>query len=70
MDTNAANVKQEDKGNWNCPCNGCKKARKQALKEVYDIIFQDGDILTNVYLNLMELMKKEGVVVKKERGGA
>lgn len=24
--------------NWICPCNGCKKARKQALQEIQDLI--------------------------------
>ena len=30
---------------WSCPCNGCKKARKQALKQVQDILFSDKDLM-------------------------
>lgn len=61
MDTNAANVKQEDKGNWKCPCNGCKKARKQALQEVHDILYKDRDIAFNAYILVGEFFKKEGI---------
>lgn len=27
-----------ERGNWQCPCNGCKKSRKQALEQVQAIL--------------------------------
>ena len=27
-----------ERGDWSCPCNGCKKARKLALKQVQEIL--------------------------------
>lgn len=26
------------RGDWQCPCNGCNKARKLALKQVQEIL--------------------------------
>lgn len=27
-----------ERGDWQCPCNGCKKSRKLALKQVQEIL--------------------------------
>jgi len=33
---------------WACPCNGCKKARKQAFDEVMKLIDAGGDAYTKI----------------------
>lgn len=53
--------KEGPKKTWHCPCNGCKKARKQALQEVHDILYKDRDIAYNAYILVNELFKKEGI---------
>jgi len=35
-----------ERGDWACPCNGCKKARKKAFKEIIDILDGGGDAYT------------------------
>jgi hypothetical protein len=37
------------RGNWVCPCGGCKKARKQAFAEVIDILDSSPDVLWNTH---------------------
>ena len=37
-----------ERGDWVCPCNGCKKARKKAFKEVIDILDGGGDAYTRI----------------------
>lgn len=49
MDTEAANRDPRDqityaKKEWACPCMGCKKARKQVLKEI-QIFLNDKDMM-------------------------
>jgi predicted RNA-binding protein YlxR (DUF448 family) len=47
------------RGNWVCPCSGCKKARKQAFDEILEILDQEPyDILHNVHL-LREKIRDE-----------
>lgn len=51
--------------NWICPCNGCKKARKQTLLEVREIL--DKNLYDASYaLHLVyELIRKETQPPKK-----
>lgn len=32
-----------ERGDWKCPCNGCKKARNLVLREIQEIL-DDSDI--------------------------
>lgn len=36
------------RGDWICPCNGCKKARKRAFKEVAEILDGGGDAYSRI----------------------
>lgn len=36
------------RGNWICPCNGCKKARKQAFDEIIAILDGGGDAYSRI----------------------
>ena len=42
---------------WICPCNGCKKARKQAFDEVMKLIDAGGDAYTKVN-NIKKLIEE------------
>jgi len=44
--------------NWVCPCNGCKKARKQAFDEVMKLIDAGGDAYTKVN-NIRKLIENK-----------
>jgi predicted RNA-binding protein YlxR (DUF448 family) len=46
------------RGNWVCPCSGCKKARKQAFDEILDIINKDHDYPYHDYL-IREKLRNE-----------
>lgn len=46
------------RGNWRCPCNGCKKARIQALEEVLAIVDGGGDAYSRLS-SIKELIEKE-----------
>jgi hypothetical protein len=46
------------RGNWVCPCTGCKKARKQAFAEVLEIIDVDNDTYYNKH-RLREKCRQE-----------
>lgn len=37
------------RGNWVCPCGGCKKARKQAYDEVMEILFENNELIYNAW---------------------
>jgi len=43
---------------WVCPCNGCKKARKQAFDEVMKLIDAGGDAYTKVN-NIKKLINEK-----------
>jgi hypothetical protein len=43
---------------WICPCNGCKKARKQAFDEVMELIDAGGDAYTKVN-NIKKLISEK-----------
>ena len=30
-----------ERGDWACPCNGCRKAKKLALRQVQEILDKD-----------------------------
>lgn len=36
------------RGDWVCPCTGCKKARLKAFKEVSEIIDGGGDAYSRI----------------------
>lgn len=36
------------RGDWVCPCEGCKKARKKAFNEIREIIDAGGDAYTKI----------------------
>ena len=62
MDVEAANRDPRDqityeKKEWACPCGGCKKARKQTLEEVYELLSQK-DIMW-AWFKTCEYVKKE-----------
>lgn len=38
------------RGDWNCPCTGCQKARKMAFEDIIEMLYQDNDIWYNAYL--------------------
>ena len=44
----------DNKKNWICPCNGCKKARQQAFAEVFQIADGGGDAYTKI-INIKKL---------------
>ena len=46
------------KTNWVCPCNGCKKARKQAFDEVMELIDAGGDAYTKIH-NIKKLISEK-----------
>lgn len=51
MDLSRANNQTSNptsKSSWACPCNGCKKARQQAFKEVADILDGGGDAYSRI----------------------
>lgn len=41
-------ILESSNSSWICPCNGCKKARKQAFDEVMKLIDAGGDAYTKV----------------------
>jgi len=43
---------------WVCPCNGCKKARKQAFDEVMKLIDAGGDAYTKIH-EIKKLIEKK-----------
>lgn len=47
-----------ERGNWICPCNGCKKARKQAFQEVVDILDGGGDAYSRIQ-SIVKLIKEK-----------
>lgn len=36
------------RGDWVCPCNGCKKARKRALQDVLEVLDGGGDAYSRI----------------------
>lgn len=46
-----------ERGDWACPCNGCKKARQQVLKQVKELL-ESADIMYSWHL-AQEFVKKE-----------
>lgn len=46
------------RGNWLCPCNGCKKARIRALDEVLTIVDGGGDAYSRLD-KIRELVENE-----------
>jgi hypothetical protein len=48
----------DNKKTWMCPCNGCKKARKQAFDEVMKLIDAGGDAYTKVN-NIKKLINEK-----------
>ena len=46
-----------ERGEWECPCNGCKKSRKLALKQVQQIL--DGYDITFGWWEAQMFIKKE-----------
>jgi len=46
------------RGNWVCPCNGCKKARQQAFDEVLSILDGGGDAYSRIQL-IKKLVEKK-----------
>lgn len=55
---NSKNQTLYDKKHWTCPCNGCKKARKQALDEVMELIDAGGDAYTKIS-NIRKLIQNK-----------
>jgi hypothetical protein len=51
------------KSNWLCPCNGCVKARKQAFKEVADILEGGGDAYSRIHA--IKKLIDNGIMIKK-----
>jgi hypothetical protein len=49
--------------NWICPCNGCAKARRQALKEVADILEGGGDAYSRIHA--IKKLIDNAIIVKK-----
>ena len=45
-------------GDWVCPCTGCTKSRKKALRQVFTIINATGDINYNMH-ELREFLRGE-----------
>jgi len=43
---------------WACPCNGCKKARKQAFDEIMKLIDAGGDAYTKIH-EIKKLIEKK-----------
>jgi hypothetical protein len=43
---------------WICPCSGCKKARKQAFAEVFEIADGGGDAYTKI-ANIKKLVQEK-----------
>ena len=39
----------QKQGAWKCPCNGCKRARKVALKQVQEIL-DSSDVIYSWWL--------------------
>ena len=52
------NDKKENNKKWFCPCNGCKKARKQAFAEVFEIADGGGDAYTKI-ANIKKLVQEK-----------
>jgi hypothetical protein len=48
----------DNKKSWLCPCNGCKKARKQAFAEVFQIADGGGDAYTKI-ANIKKLVQEK-----------
>jgi len=48
----------DNKKGWLCPCNGCKKARKQAFAEVFQIADGGGDAYTKI-ANIKKLVQEK-----------
>ncbi len=57
MQLNNLNSSQTS-NSWICPCNGCKKARTQALKEVLEILDGGGDAYSRIDL-VRKLIEKK-----------
>lgn len=51
-------ILESNNKNWVCPCNGCKKARKQAFDEVMKLIDAGGDAYTKVN-NIRKLIENK-----------
>jgi tRNA(Ile)-lysidine synthase TilS/MesJ len=47
-----------EKKDWICPCNGCKKARKQAFDEIMKVIDAGGDAYTKIH-NIKKLISEK-----------
>lgn len=45
------------KNNWSCPCNGCKKAYKQALRQVQEVL-DSNDVVYSWWL-AQQFIKEE-----------
>ena len=48
-----------ERGDWICPCNGCKKARKFALNQVLELL-DDKDIMYAWHETIMFVRKELG----------
>lgn len=46
------------RGNWVCPCNGCKKARQQAFDDILKVLDAGGDAYTKID-NIKKLIEKK-----------
>lgn len=46
------------RGDWICPCNGCKKARQKAFSEIANILDQGGDAYTKI-ANIKKLVEQK-----------
>jgi hypothetical protein len=51
------------KNSWVCPCTGCGKARKQAFKEVKDILEGGGDAYSRI--QSIKKLIDNAIIVKK-----
>lgn len=51
------------KSSWICPCTGCNKARKQAFKEVLDILEGGGDAYSRIHA--IKKLIDNAIMVKK-----
>lgn len=56
---------------WVCPCNGCKRARKEAFQEILDILESGGDAyfrMHSVYEHIRKELPKKKETTPKPQG--
>jgi hypothetical protein len=63
VEQNQNKNKQQNKDSWACPCNGCKKAKHQAFKEILAVLDSGGDAYSRIS-NIKKLIE-DAIIVKK-----